>query len=234
MNIKVLGTRGEIAESAPRHTRHSGLLVDNKLLFDLGEKEYLNYKPAGIFITHLHPDHAFFITGTNLSTNIPVYAPEKSPKSKNIQTIVDTIHLDEYQVTPVPTHHSKLVKSSAYLIESGLQKVLYTGDLIWIDKEYHHLFAGLGVVITDGSYLRAGGLIRKDKVTGQIYGHNGIPDLIRLFKPFTQHILFVHFGGWFFKDIKDARRRLVNLGNYYGITVHVGYDSIELDTHELQ
>ena len=34
---------------------------DTKILMDLGEKEYLNYRPKCVFVTHLHPDHAIFL-----------------------------------------------------------------------------------------------------------------------------------------------------------------------------
>jgi glyoxylase-like metal-dependent hydrolase (beta-lactamase superfamily II) len=60
MKIEILGTRGEIKNLKPYHAKHSGVFIDNDLLFDLGEKEYLKLNPEHIFITHLHPDHAFF------------------------------------------------------------------------------------------------------------------------------------------------------------------------------
>ncbi|MBA3238189.1 MAG: hypothetical protein H0T62_07585 [Parachlamydiaceae bacterium] len=61
MHLKVLGTRGEIEQSAPRHRKHSGLLINDELLLDLGEKSYLKYCPRWILLTHLHPDHAYFV-----------------------------------------------------------------------------------------------------------------------------------------------------------------------------
>lgn len=39
MNIKVLGTRGEIEESAPYHSHHSGVLIDDAILLDCGEQK---------------------------------------------------------------------------------------------------------------------------------------------------------------------------------------------------
>ena len=75
MKIRVLGARGEIDESSPRHARHSGLLLDGRLLFDLGEREFLENKPRLVFITHLHPDHAFFVRRP-APLGVPVYAPE--------------------------------------------------------------------------------------------------------------------------------------------------------------
>ena len=59
MKIKILGTRGEIKVSAPKHSNHSGILADGKIMFDVGEKKFLSLDPKYIFITHLHPDHAF-------------------------------------------------------------------------------------------------------------------------------------------------------------------------------
>ena len=41
MKIQILGTRGEVEPSAPYHARHSGILIDDRFMFDLGEKEFL-------------------------------------------------------------------------------------------------------------------------------------------------------------------------------------------------
>lgn len=40
MKIKILGTRGEIEESAPYHSKQSGVLVDDKILLDIGDKDF--------------------------------------------------------------------------------------------------------------------------------------------------------------------------------------------------
>jgi len=50
---------GEIRKSCPYHSKHPGVLIDEKILLDIGEEEFLKYKPEYVFITHLHPDHAF-------------------------------------------------------------------------------------------------------------------------------------------------------------------------------
>jgi hypothetical protein len=41
MRLKILGTRGNILPSAPRYARHSGILVDSRILLDLGEATFL-------------------------------------------------------------------------------------------------------------------------------------------------------------------------------------------------
>ena len=50
MHITVLGTRGNVSPSAPKHARCSGILVDGLLLLDLGEATYLRYRPRHVFI----------------------------------------------------------------------------------------------------------------------------------------------------------------------------------------
>lgn len=236
MKVKILGTRGEIEPSAPYHSRHSGALIDKNILFDLGEKKFLIYHPNAIFITHLHPDHAFFIRDPKkeININIPMYAPESYKNQVEVKKISKSKRLDGYKITPIPTHHSLKVKSQAYLIQKDDQKILYTGDMIWIDKKYHHLLKNMNLVITEASYLRKGGLIRKDKDTEKIYGHTGIPDLMRLFSKFCKNIILIHFGSWFYEDIKEAREKIGTLSKEYDINVIVGYDGLEIGLEDLE
>jgi len=229
MNIKILGTRGEIEESAPYHSKHSAVLIDNKLLFDCGEESFAKHKPKALFITHLHPDHAFFVrAGTHRPMSIPIYAPEKYDDWP-ITIIKKPIRVSTYNITPIATIHSLKVKSVAYLIEHRKKRILYTGDMIWIEKKYHHLLHDLDLVITEASYIRKGGLVRRDKKTGGIYGHTGIPNLIALFKKYTSTMLFTHFGAWFYKDMKKGRKKLEQLARENDITIIVGYDGLELN-----
>ncbi len=125
MKIRVLGTRGEIEESAPRHSRHSGLLVDGKLLFDLGEREFLEEKPRRIFITHLHPDHAFFVRAKAPEPfGLPVFAPEKRPGVPGLRVFPGKMSYLGYFLRAIPTHHSLKVRSTAYLVEKGGRRLL--------------------------------------------------------------------------------------------------------------
>jgi len=240
MKIKILGTRGEVDNLTPYHSKHSGILLDKKILFDIGEKDFLKYKPKYIFITHLHPDHAFFVAEADKvktktgEIKIPVYSPEKYKNAIDVKALpFGTTTINSYYITAIPTHHSKKVKSVAYLIKKGGRKFLYTGDLVWVDKKYHYLFNDLDLVITEASYIRKGGLVIKDKKTAKIYGHTGVPNLINLFKNFTKQIIFIHFGKWFFKDIKKAKKELHRLGCQYKIKVYVGYDGMEIDLNKL-
>lgn len=220
MKIKILGTRGEVKATAPRHSKHSGVLVDGKLLFDVGEKEFLQYRPRLVFITHLHPDHAFFIRKKSVAAPVVrLYTP---------QNLKRAITVGAYKIKPILTRHGKDIKSSAYLIKKGKKKVLYTGDLIWINKTHYRYLKNLDLVITEGSFIRSGGFVRKDPKSGRIYGHTGIPNLIQLFKKFTNRIVFVHFGSWFYENIGDAKRRIKNLGKEEGMETIAGYDGANI------
>jgi ribonuclease BN (tRNA processing enzyme) len=230
MRITILGTRGEIEQSAPYHARHSGVLVDDALLLDLGESEFLARGPAAVLITHLHPDHAYFVRAgeDRPPAGIPIFAPETF-KDYGLRLLDGPTTISGFEVRPVPTHHSLKVRSQAYLIARGAKKILYTGDMIWINKEYHPLFEGLDLVITEASYLRKGGLVRRDPVTGKIYGHRGVPDLIRLFKDYCRRLVLVHFGAWFYQDVRRARSELRELGRANGVSIAAGYDNQKID-----
>jgi ribonuclease BN (tRNA processing enzyme) len=227
MKIKILGTRGEIDQSAPYHAKQSGILIDNKLLLDCGDKTFLAYKPRAILITHLHPDHAFFVRDGDESIAVPMYAPEKY-KNIKIHVIKKAFTIHSYRITPIATIHSLKVKSQAYLIQHKNKKILYTGDMIWIEKRYHRLLHNLDAVITEASFFRKGGMVRRSKETGNIYGHTGVPNLVNLFKKFTNTIIFTHFGSWFYKDMQKARKKLRELAKENEVKIIVGYDGLEI------
>jgi ribonuclease BN (tRNA processing enzyme) len=212
MKVTILGTRANIDKTAPWHSKHAGVLVDEVILLDLGEKEYLQYNPDVVFITHLHPDHAFFMLNYG-RLDLEIYAPEEASGKTKTKIIEGTVKHGSYEVTAFPTHHSKTAKSVAYLIRKGSSSLMYTGDIIWLDKKYRENIDKIDLIITDGSYIRKGGLVRKDPETGRLYGHNGIPDLVRLFQEYTGRIVFTHFGSWFYKDIAEARKKITSMSS---------------------
>lgn len=229
MKIKVLGTRGEIEESAPYHSKQSGVLIDNKILLDCGDERFLAYDPICILISHLHPDHAYFVRHHEIpDTDAPIYAPEKY-EEVDIHVVKKPFKIDSYTITPIPTIHSITVKSTAYRIEHKKKKILYTGDMIWIEKKYHHLLKDLDLVIAEASFMRKGGLVRRKEETGKIFGHTGVPNIINLFKKYTHTILFIHFGAWFYKDMQESRKKFKRLSREHELEIIVGYDGLEID-----
>lgn len=200
-------------------------------MFDLGERRYLKYRPRAIFITHLHPDHAFFVRGgqeEEIGSEAEIFVPEAN--NKKIKVCPAQVEINHCLISAIPVIHSLKVKSLAYLIEAGRKRVLYTGDMVWIEKKYHSKMNNLDLVITDGSFIRQGGMIRRDQKTGKIYGHAGIPNLIRLFSQFTSKIIFVHFGSWFYRlGAAEGRKRIHDLSQEHKVFAITGYDGMEIE-----
>lgn len=231
MKIKILGTRGEIPESAPCHSRQSGILVDDELMLDLGEEEFLRYRPRNIVFTHLHPDHAFFVRnpGEAPDIDIPMYGPESYREGNvRVEKLGGSRKIGHYHVRAVPAVHSLKVESNALVVSRGKRKFLYTGDLLWIKKWYHRYFKGLDLVVMEGSFIRKSGMVRRDKNTGNVYGHAGIGRLVSTFSDYADRIVLVHFGSWLYKDMKEARRRVQEIAEREDVEVTVGYDGMEI------
>jgi ribonuclease BN (tRNA processing enzyme) len=226
VRLEILGTRGNIPVSAPRYARHSGVLIDARILLDLGEAAYLRRRPSHIFITHLHPDHAILL-GASVVTDAPVYVPERTRKQPAATPISRSVRIGSYRITPVPTVHSLKLRSVGYVVQKGRQRVFYSSDLVSIERQYHRQLRRLDLVITDGSYMRRGGLVRIDPVTGRRFGHAGIPDLVEFFRAFTRRIVITHFGSWFYKDIVASTHRIADLGD--GVEVSAARDGLVID-----
>ena len=226
MKVKLLGSRGEIPLSQPGFRNHSGVLIDHRILCDAGEKKHLEYFPELVLISHLHPDHAFFVKDPDKNQlNIPVLAPDNPKNFPFLGILSAPVIFSGYRITPVPTIHSSRVQSQGYLIEKEHKRLFYSGDLIGLAPGYESLLQNLDVVITEASFIKKGGLIRTS-ATGARYGHAGIPDLNNLFKPLTKHIIFVHFGSWFLKDPEKGRLKIEALAPE-GMKLDIGAEGRE-------
>ena len=124
-----------------------------------------------------------------------------------MKVISESIEVAGYRIIPVPITHSLKVKSVAYLIEKDNKRIFYTGDIASINEKYFKRSKNLDLIITEASFLRKGGLIRKNK-QGKIFGHNGVPDLVNLFEKFTSTNCLYSFWymvpkGYFIRNSKD-------------------------------
>ena len=211
MKINILGTRGQIPLEHPNHKKQSGVLINEELLLDLGEKEFLDYNPNYILLTHLHPDHAYFLKTKEILNHKNIYVPEENKYLPAAKIIRSSMLLGDYKIIPIPVLHSVHAKSFGYIVQYKNKKLFYSGDLVSVEEKYHNELHDLDVVITEGSFLRNKGVVRKDNKTGRSFGHTGIPQIINLFKPFTRHIILMHFGSWFMKDVEKAHQKLKEL-----------------------
>jgi glyoxylase-like metal-dependent hydrolase (beta-lactamase superfamily II) len=132
MRITILGTRGNVKASAPKHARHSGVLVDGLLLLDLGEVAYLGHRVRHVFITHLHLDHAAFMA-SRLRPNADVFVPEATSRFPEARVLSRPVRVDCYRIVPVPTVHSHRARSVGYVVESHGRSFFYSSDMISIE-----------------------------------------------------------------------------------------------------
>lgn len=157
-----------------------------------------------------HPDHAFFVfDGEVFDPKIPLFGPEENKLIPELQVITSKFEINGFSITPFPVIHALRLKSLAYLIERNNKKLFITGDVAWIEKAELKNLPKVDAVITEATFIEKGGRINRHG--DKIYGHTGVPDLIRIFKPFTNQIILTHFGEWFFYDIPKALKILEDL-----------------------
>ncbi|MFD2516779.1 MBL fold metallo-hydrolase [Salinimicrobium flavum] len=227
MKIKILGTRGKIEPKAPHYTNHTGFLLDERILIDVGEPVYMDHKPEAIIFTHFHPDHAYFVPEKEIfSPKIPLFGPEEHELVPNLKIITGKFHVNGYKFTPIPVIHALKLKSLAYLIEKDGTKLFITGDVAWIEKANLAELPRVDLVITEASFIRKGGMIRRKK--DRIFGHTGVPDLIRLLSPYTNKMVFTHYGTWFFENINESKKMIRELQTEETELIP-GYDGMELE-----
>lgn len=226
MKIKILGTRGKIEPKAEDYVNHTGFLIDDKILIDVGEQKYLDYRPKAVVFTHFHPDHAFFVPEKEKFTpKIPLYGPEVHELIPNLKVISGFFKIGDYRFTPVPVIHALRLKSLGYIIQKGQKKIFITGDVAWIEKANLAEISGLDLVITEATFINKGGRINRKK--DRIFGHTGVPDLIRLLSPLTKKIAFCHYGEWFFENApQESKRRIKSMEE--DIELIPSHDGMEL------
>lgn len=225
MKIEILGTRGKVEPSAPGYLRHTGILIDDKILVDVGEPEYMEHKPAAIVFTHFHPDHAYFVfKKEKFDPQIPLFGPEENELVPKLQVVKEKFSIKGYSFTPIPVIHALRLKSLGYIIEKDGKRLFITGDVAWIEKANLKKLPQLDLVITEASFIKKGGRINRKKE--RIFGHTGIPNLINLLGPLTHKIAFCHYGNWFFENVKEGTKKIKELQEE--VKLIAAHDGMEL------
>ena len=236
MKIIFLGTLGEIEEICPGHKKKSGILFvkdGKKLLVDCGDSSHLETNPDYIFITHFHPDHYLGLENRSLEIYTSKICTRDLPEDLSVKLkTIDSGKLGPFKVQTFPTIHSKKVHSVALKVDN----VLYTSDLIGFSngakKDRDKIFQGVDFVIGDGSFIKKGGMVRRDPDTGEIYGHTGIPNIVKWCEEQNVKALFItHFGEWFTKDPKKGIEKLQSLSKT--LKILPARDGLEVDLSDL-
>lgn len=178
MWIQFLGTRGEIEEQSQRHSLHSGVVIGHqrdKLLVDVGEKQFLQGDYLGVLLTHYHPDH---FAKSILEVPCKVYStkeilsliPKEVEFTPRYITIGKPFEIGDFKINSYGVYHSIKTPSVAYKITAGEYTILLSGDVISIANRDEAL-SGVDVYIGDGSFLEKDTVRRKD---GEIFGHSSV------------------------------------------------------------
>ena len=136
MQLKFIGTRGEIDVRTRRHRMHTSLLVSYrsaKVMIDCGLDWLGKLKridPSVIVLTHAHPDHAW---GLKQGAPCPVYAPEKTWQKLRHYPIKDCHVIKERSPTKIcgitfeafPVEHSILSPAVGYRVSAGRACIFY-------------------------------------------------------------------------------------------------------------
>lgn len=227
MKIEVLGSRGKVEPSAPAYEKHTGFIIDETILLDVGEPEYLERDPEAIVFTHFHPDHAFFVyNDETFAPGVPHFGPQEHPLIPNLGIIEDEITINGYYFKPIPVIHALSLKSWGYVVEKDGKRIFFTGDVAWIEKKYLEEIGRVDLVVTESTIMKKGGRINRSG--NKIYGHTGIPDLVRILSPLTEKIVFTHYGDWFFEDVKNNPDKIKALEKE-GLQIIPAYDGFTIE-----
>ena len=240
MKLKFLGTRGYIDPKTRRHSNHTSLMIihnNQKIMIDCGET-FLNklnkIKPDHIVITHAHPDHAF---GLEKGAPCPVWATkitwkliDKFPIEKKFRKIIyprkktkiANVTFEAFEVI-----HSILAPAVGYRISFGKKAFFYVPDVLWIEKR-DQAFKNIKFYIGDGATIQRT-MVRKDKKTGQIYGHANIrSQLTWCKKDKVKKMIITHQGSDIVKNEKKAKKIIEKLANERGVDFQLAYDGMQI------
>lgn len=243
MKITFLGTRGYIDPKNKRHMQHTALLIhhkEKKIMIDCGEnwrKKVLKVVPDCIILTHAHPDHAY---GLSDKITCPIYATKKTwqllnrleVQKKFRKTIKERKKKKIFGLTfeAFPVIHSLLAPAVGYRITSGKTAFFYVPDVVWINDR-SQAFKNIKFYIGDGATIRRN-MIRKDKKTGQIFGHANIrQQLTWCKKEKVPKMIVTHCGS----DIVGSKQKekkaihlIKKLAVERGVEVTLAYDGMEM------
>ncbi len=209
INLKFLGTKGEIEEFTKKHKYHSSLLLEYrkfKLLIDYGEihkQDLKKMKPNALLITHAHPDH-YIWTIKNLITDIPVYLTKETleygkfkPENFHIIKPGKKFKIGPFKILPYKVLHSIKCPTIGFKIYVNKKIIIYNPDLVDIVNK-NKILKNVDYYIGDGSSIKAN-LVRR-KIIGKkikFFGHARIITQINWCKKAgikNSQIIFTHLG----------------------------------------
>jgi len=237
MHLVFLGTRGNTQLRTRRHYRHSAMMIScgrGRVMIDCGEDwrgRLTDLRPAGILITHAHPDHAW---GIFEGAPCPVYASAETwqvlgdlPVSKKrTLTPYNSVRLEAITVEPFPVEHSLRCPALGFRITGDKAAIYYVPDVVAITNR-HTALADVSVFIGDGATLSRPMVRRRE---GRLFGHTPIrTQLGWCQKEGVPEAIFTHCGTEIIAmDGHELATKLRTMGNERKVRAKIAYDGMTL------
>ena len=237
MELKFLGTRGEIEARMRRHRMHTSLLISHRgarVMIDCGLDWLGKLKrvdPSAIVLTHAHPDHAW---GLKRGARCPVYAPEKTWQELRHYPIKERRLIKERTPTKIcgitfeafPVEHSILSPAVGYRVSAGRACIFYAPDLIFI-YERSAALKGVQIYIGDGATVTRSFIRKRGRA---LIGHSPVrTQLTWCQKEGVPRAIITHCGSEIVTgDERGISARLRAMAAERGVEVRIAYDGMKV------
>ena len=237
MELKFLGTRGEIEARMRRHRMHTSLLISHRgarVMIDCGLDWLGKLKrvdPSAIVLTHAHPDHAW---GLKRGARCPVYAPEKTWQELRHYPIKERRLIKERTPTKIcgstfeafPVEHSILSPAVGYRVSAGCARIFYAPDLIFIHERGAAL-NGVQIYIGDGATVTRSFIRKRGKA---LIGHSPVrTQLTWCEKEGVPKAIITHCGSEIVTgDEREMSAKLRAIAVERHVEVRIAYDGMKV------
>jgi len=237
MELKFLGTRGEIEARMRRHRMHTSLLISHRgarVMIDCGLDWLGKLKrvdPSAIALTHAHPDHAW---GLKRGARCPVYAPEKTWQELRHYPIKERRLIKERTPTKIcgitfeafPVEHSILSPAVGYRVSAGCARIFYAPDLIFIHERGAAL-NGVQIYIGDGATVTRSFIRKRGKA---LIGHSPVrTQLTWCEKEGVPKAIITHCGSEIVTgDEREMSAKLRAIAVERHVEVRIAYDGMKV------
>ncbi len=237
LELKFLGTRGEIEVHSRRHRRHSALLIEHnnaRIMIDCGA-DWLGrlgaVAPTAIVLTHAHLDHA---GGLAEGAPCPVYATGKTQsllmcfpiRDRRIIPLTQIVKIDGVNFNAYRVKHSIRAPAVGYRVSVKAGSFFYLPDVARLPNPAAAL-RGVDVYIGDGATLRRSMARTKD---GTLIGHAAITTQLEWCAKAQLHrAIFTHCGSAIVRGNARFFAAIVrNLGRKHHVDARIASDGDRL------